>query len=133
MPNAVIVDAVRTPVGRRVGRLSGWHATDLAAQPLAALVARLGRVVANPQADREQCLCDMREDLGPVGTDDVDQVRFSVGFRGYRMDEVDDVLDRLGLEIGARDEQIRELREQLSGGPEAVASSTDDPDLPPAG
>src|SRR5271170_8112196 len=31
MPNAVIVDAVRTPVGRRGGRLSGWHATDLAA------------------------------------------------------------------------------------------------------
>ena len=31
MPNAVIVDAVRTPVGRRNGRLSGWHAVDLAA------------------------------------------------------------------------------------------------------
>ena len=40
MPNAVIVDAVRTPVGRRGGRLSGWHATDLAAQPLAALLKR---------------------------------------------------------------------------------------------
>ena len=40
MPNAVIIDAVRTPVGRRGGRLSGWHATDLAAQPLAALLAR---------------------------------------------------------------------------------------------
>ena len=40
MPNAVIIDAVRTPVGRRGGKLSGWHATDLAAQPLAALLAR---------------------------------------------------------------------------------------------
>lgn len=40
MPNAVIVDAVRTPVGRRGGRLSGWHAVDLAAQPLMALLAR---------------------------------------------------------------------------------------------
>ena len=40
MPNAVIIDAVRTPVGRRGGRLSGWHAIDLAAQPLAALLAR---------------------------------------------------------------------------------------------
>jgi acetyl-CoA acetyltransferase family protein len=40
MPNAVIIDAVRTPVGRRGGRLSGWHATDLAAQPLAALLKR---------------------------------------------------------------------------------------------
>jgi len=40
MANAVIVDAVRTPVGRRGGQLSGWHATDLAAQPLAALIER---------------------------------------------------------------------------------------------
>ena len=40
MPNAVIIDAVRTPVGRRGGRLSGWHATDLAAQPLKALLER---------------------------------------------------------------------------------------------
>ena len=40
MPTAVIVDAVRTPVGRRGGRLSGWHPVDLAAQPLLALVER---------------------------------------------------------------------------------------------
>ena len=40
MPSAVIVDAVRTPVGRRGGRLSGWHPVDLAAEPLAALMAR---------------------------------------------------------------------------------------------
>jgi acetyl-CoA acetyltransferase family protein len=40
MPNAVIVDVVRTPVGRRNGRLSGWHAVDLAAQPLRALAER---------------------------------------------------------------------------------------------
>ncbi|HUD18416.1 MAG TPA: thiolase family protein [Acidimicrobiales bacterium] len=40
MPNAVIVDAVRTPVGRRNGRLSAWHPVDLAAQPLRALVER---------------------------------------------------------------------------------------------
>jgi len=42
MPNAVIVDAVRTPVGRRNGKLSGWHAVDLAAAPLKALVQRTG-------------------------------------------------------------------------------------------
>ena len=42
MRTCVIVDAVRTPVGRRNGVLSGWHATDLAAQPLAALVERTG-------------------------------------------------------------------------------------------
>ncbi len=42
MPTAVIVDAVRTPVGRRGGRLSAWHPVDLAAQPLRALVERSG-------------------------------------------------------------------------------------------
>jgi acetyl-CoA acyltransferase len=40
MTNAVIVDAVRTPGGRRNGKLRGWHAVDLAAQPLKALVER---------------------------------------------------------------------------------------------
>ena len=40
MASAVIVDVVRTPVGRKNGRLSGWHAVDLAAQPLMALLAR---------------------------------------------------------------------------------------------
>ena len=40
MSSAVIVDAVRTPGGRRNGKLRGWHAVDLAAQPLKALVER---------------------------------------------------------------------------------------------
>ena len=40
MADAVIVDVVRTPVGKRNGRISGWHAVDLAAQPLRALVER---------------------------------------------------------------------------------------------
>lgn len=40
MPSAVIVDAVRTPVGRRNGRLKDIHPVDLAAIPLRALVER---------------------------------------------------------------------------------------------
>ncbi len=40
MPTAVIVDAVRTPGGRRHGALSGWHSVDLAAETLKALAAR---------------------------------------------------------------------------------------------
>ncbi len=40
MTNAVIVDAVRTPVGRRNGKLQDWHPVDLAAEPLKALVQR---------------------------------------------------------------------------------------------
>ncbi|MGH8919872.1 MAG: thiolase family protein [Actinomycetes bacterium] len=40
MPSAVIVDAVRTPGGKRNGTLSGWHPVDLAAENLKALVQR---------------------------------------------------------------------------------------------
>src|SRR2546422_5895486 len=40
MPTAVIVDAVRTAVGRRNGQLKDWHPVDLAAETLKALVAR---------------------------------------------------------------------------------------------
>jgi acetyl-CoA acyltransferase len=40
MPTAVLVDAVRTAGGKRNGKLSGWHAADLAAEVLNALVTR---------------------------------------------------------------------------------------------
>lgn len=39
---AVIVDAVRTPVGKRGGQLREWHPVDLLAQTLSALVERTG-------------------------------------------------------------------------------------------
>ncbi|HVM39411.1 MAG TPA: thiolase family protein [Acidimicrobiia bacterium] len=42
MPTAVIVDAVRTAVGRRNGKLKDWHPVDLAAETLKALVERNG-------------------------------------------------------------------------------------------
>jgi len=44
MREAVIVDAIRTPLGRgkKNGALAGWHAVDLAAEPIRALVARTG-------------------------------------------------------------------------------------------
>ena len=42
MAEAYIVDAVRTPVGRRGGGLSGVHPADLGAHSLAALVERTG-------------------------------------------------------------------------------------------
>lgn len=48
-------------------------------------------------------------ETGLLGRGDVDKVRFSVGARGYRMDEVDDVLDRLAYEIDVRERRIAEL------------------------
>ena len=40
MFTAVIVDAVRTPLGKRNGRLKNWHPVDLAAEMLSALTTR---------------------------------------------------------------------------------------------
>jgi len=42
MPEAYIVDAVRTPVGKRGGSLASMHSADLGAHTLAALMARTG-------------------------------------------------------------------------------------------
>jgi acetyl-CoA acetyltransferase family protein len=42
MADAVIIDAVRTPLGRRNGKLAGWHPVDLASHTLRALVDRTG-------------------------------------------------------------------------------------------
>jgi acetyl-CoA acetyltransferase family protein len=42
MTTAVIVDAVRTPLGRRNGKLKDWHPVDLAAETLKALQHRTG-------------------------------------------------------------------------------------------
>jgi acetyl-CoA acetyltransferase family protein len=42
MPAAVIVDAIRTPIGKRNGALKDWHPVDLAAETLTALQRRVG-------------------------------------------------------------------------------------------
>jgi acetyl-CoA acetyltransferase family protein len=42
MTTAVIVDAIRTPLGRRNGKLKEWHPVDLAAHTLEALQQRSG-------------------------------------------------------------------------------------------
>ena len=53
---------------------------------------------------------------GPLGADDLRRVRFSLAFRGYRMSEVDALLDRLAAE---RDEDARSPRPEGRGGPDS--------------
>ncbi len=56
-----------------------------------------------------------------VGRADVDSLRLPTAARGYRMQEVDDVLDRLGAELAERDARIAELESALAGA-QAAAS-----------
>ena len=51
--------------------------------------------------------------------DAVRRLRFGVALRGYAMDQVDTVLDRLAEDLEARDARIAELEAQL-GGPDAA-------------
>lgn len=54
---------------------------------------------------------------------DVNGLRFGTALRGYAMDQVDDILDRLAREIGERDELIARLRATQSADAEAEAES----------
>lgn len=79
----------------------------------AALVAtREGPVLADAPPDR----ADLGLPAGSIGPADVERVRFGLALRGYRMAEVDEVLDRLAAELHARDERIAVLLAALDGG-----------------
>jgi DivIVA domain-containing protein len=45
--------------------------------------------------------------------EDVDRVRFSLGLRGYRMDQVDQVLDELRDQFASKQEEINALQAEL--------------------
>ncbi|MEE1939209.1 DivIVA domain-containing protein [Streptomyces sp. TRM 70361] len=62
----------------------------------------------------------------PVGRADLEALRLPVAVRGYRMAEVDDVLDRLGAELAERDARIAELEASLAG---AQAAALGGPEL----
>jgi acetyl-CoA C-acetyltransferase len=65
MAEAYIIDAVRTPIGRKKGSLEGLHPADLGAHPIKALVARTG-VDANAVDDVVWGCCDT---IGPQAGD----------------------------------------------------------------
>ncbi|MFF4949396.1 DivIVA domain-containing protein [Streptomyces chattanoogensis] len=60
----------------------------------------------------------------PLARADVEAVRFAVTVRGYRMDDVDDALDRLGAELAERDARIAELEAALAGAHAAAMGGT---------
>ncbi|MFI1096712.1 cell division protein DivIVA [Streptomyces sp. NPDC020917] len=71
----------------------------------------------------------------PLLRSDIDGVRLPVAVRGYRMLDVDEMLDRLGAELAERDARIAELESSLAGVQAAHGASLlkdDGHDLPPA-
>ncbi|MFI6152223.1 DivIVA domain-containing protein [Kitasatospora sp. NPDC051170] len=97
----------------------------------AALVA-LGGGGSMPEAVPDRIAARLPQDR-PLSKADVDELRIPMAVRGYRMDEVDDVLDRLGAELAYRDSRIAELEAaaHLRGSVEATGHpDTDAEPLP---
>jgi len=67
MRTAVIVDAVRTPLGRRNGALSDWHPVDLAAHTLQALMERNDVDPALVEDVLMGCVMQVGDQAGNVG------------------------------------------------------------------
>jgi DivIVA domain-containing protein len=86
-----------------------------------AAAGRMGEMARDPVRDT------FRQDLPtdrPLHASDIQALRFGIAFRGYAMDQVDDVLDRLTTEIATRDATIRELSAAAFQG----ASGADEPE-----
>ncbi len=78
-------------------------------------------------ADAPQDLPDLDLPDGPLGPADVADLRFSLAPRGYRMDEVDVVLDRLAAELAERDRRLARYEGERAGGASSARVRRDDP------
>ncbi len=72
----------------------------------------LGRGETQPPADPDRSPLELPEDR-PVTADDVRGVRMSVTVRGYRMTEVDWLLEQLARALEERDTEVAALRARL--------------------
>jgi DivIVA domain-containing protein len=85
-------------VGRRAGKQGG--------RPLPAL---LDAGLEEPAANLPPVLLPAH-----AAPQDVDSVRFSLGLRGYRMDQVDQVLDELRDQLAASLHEVERLKARLA-------------------
>ncbi|MEV4332212.1 DivIVA domain-containing protein [Streptomyces sp. NPDC049597] len=83
-----------------------------------------GDSAALPEVAPEQ-LTDPLPLNRPLGRADVEALRLPVSPRGYRMDDVDEVLDRLGAELAERDARIADLESALAGAQATAARRGD--------
>ena len=88
----------------------------------AAVMGRIGGFMAEPTSS--QAFSGLP--AGPLSSDDIGQLRFDQGLRGYRMDQVDEVIDALGArlrELEARTETETETETQTESENETETAS----------
>src|SRR3954470_24814542 len=76
----------------------------------------LGRGETQPPAELDRSPVELPDDR-PVVADDIRALQMSVAFRGYRMTEVDWLLDQLAQVLDERDAEIATLRADLARRP----------------
>ena len=83
----------------------------------------MGRGETQPPAELDRSPVELPDDR-PVTADDVRALRLSVAFRGYRMSEIDWLIDQFALVLEERDAEIAALTARLR--PEKTPPATDD-------
>ena len=74
-----------------------------------------GRVRGSlPEADPAPEIAGLDDvPLGSLSPDEVEHVRIDQALRGYRMDEVDELVNRLGAEIALRDDLLAQQQAEI--------------------
>ena len=86
----------------------------------------LGRGETQPPAELDRSPVALPDDR-PVDADDVRSLRISVAFRGYRMTEVDWLLDQFAQTLDERDAEIAALQARLREAATAQQAPTEEP------
>lgn len=85
----------------------------------------LGRGESQPPAELDRSPVELPDDRR-VTADDVRALRISAAFRGYRMTEVDWLLDQFALIVEERDAEIASLTARLASQPSEGTPEKDD-------
>ena len=91
----------------------------------------LGRGETQPPAELDRSPVELPDDR-PVTADDVRALQISVALRGYRMTEVDWLIDQLARALEERDAEIATLRTRAAAHPGTtlVPKETENPTTP---
>jgi len=84
---------------------------------VAAVAAGRGAPMSDAYDDRPDALVPKD---GPLASEDVRRVRFSLAFRGYRMSEVDGLLDRLARQLEQAEARPTEVPAEAPEDPESA-------------
>jgi DivIVA domain-containing protein len=97
----------------------------------AAVMGRIGGSMADPTSS--QAFSGVPD--GPLSSDDLGRLRFDQGLRGYRMDQVDEVIDVLGARLRELEAEVASLSAAdvpLSAAADVPLSAAADAPMPAA-